>query len=53
MDISDFTLIGIGGVLVAGSSIVIFLVNYRRFCVRKQERPVDSINPVTTIQVWS
>ena len=53
MDISDATLIGMGGALVVGSSIVIFLVNYRRFCVKKTEPKVDSINPVTTVQVWS
>jgi hypothetical protein len=54
MDISSATLIGMGGVLVAGSSIVIFLVNYRRCYVNKKPEPkVDTVNPVTTVQVWS
>lgn len=52
MDISDATLIGMGGALVVGSSIVIFLVNYRR-CFKKPETKVDTVNPVTTVQIWS
>lgn len=47
-----------GGVLVAGSSIVIFLVNYRR-CFKKQEAQVEQVNKVNTVNtvnavhVWS
>jgi hypothetical protein len=52
MDISSATLVGIGGVLVAGSSIVIFLVNYRR-CFKKREAQVEQVNTVNAVHVWA
>ena len=58
MDISDITLVAMGGALVAGSSIVIFLVNYRRcrFFIRTPE-PIDNsvnpVNPIQSIRVWN
>jgi hypothetical protein len=55
MDISSATLVGIGGILVAGSSLVIFVVNYRR-CFKKQETQVEQVNPVNpinSVKIWA
>jgi hypothetical protein len=56
MDISDATLIALSGLVVAGSSVVIFLVNYKtifKCCAKKQEQKVDSVNPLNTVQTWN
>ena len=52
MDVSDITLVVLGGVLIVGASVILFIIRYGVFRFADATESLPEQGVITTISVW-